>query len=75
MQYRVRDVMTIPFKAYRKKPIIVKARLITEDETVHTLEGTMYGSAGLHYLVIGIKAERYFVRKDIFEASYELVEE
>ena len=60
------------WKLYRKKPLEIRAREMTEDFVVETLEGTMKGNAG-DYLIRGIKGEEYPCQKDIFEASYELV--
>ena len=40
-----------------------------------TLEGRMHGKAEQHYMVTGIKNESYFVRKDIFEETYELADD
>ena len=47
---------------------------IHEDFIVDTLEGQHRGHAG-DYLMEGIKGERYPCRKDIFEESYEWIEE
>ena len=58
-------------KLYRKRPLVVKARQLTADMDVDTLEGTMQGHAG-DYFVIGVKGEKYIVRQDIFEATYVL---
>ncbi|MFK8851313.1 hypothetical protein [Streptomyces sp. Ac-502] len=41
---------------------------------VPTLEGTMYAADG-DWIVKGVKGEFYPVKPDIFEATYELVEE
>ena len=62
-------------RKYVKKPIIIKAFLLKQDMIVDTLEGRMYGKANKHYMVTGIKNESYFVRADIFESTYELVED
>ena len=67
--------MTHKFKRYRKKPLHVMAYLLIKDQAVHTPEGTMQGTAGEHYMVIGTADEPYIVKKDIFEHVYELVEE
>ena len=57
-------------KIYVKRPIKVFARQMDRDFIVNTLEGLMRGKAG-DYLVLGIKGERYPVRKDIFEETYD----
>lgn len=56
-------------KKYVKKPIPIQAVQIHEPFVVDTLEGRHTGNAG-DYLVIGIRGERYPVKKDIFEESY-----
>ena len=47
---------------------------IEEDFVVNTWEGQMNGKAG-DYLMQGIKGERYICKKEIFEESYEWLEE
>ena len=74
MQYRVRDMTPTKFKRYRKKPLHVMAYLLTKNQAVITPEGTMQGTAGNDYLVIGTANESYIVKKDIFEHVYELAE-
>ena len=54
---------------------MINAFLLKRDMVYDTLEGRMYGNAEKHYMVTGIKNESYFVRKDIFEETYELVED
>ena len=69
------DLTTIAIKNLRKfvkKPIPIQAIQINEPFTVDTLEGRHTGNAG-DYLVIGIRGERYPVKKDIFEESYDEV--
>jgi len=59
---------------YVKKPIPVKAVQMPEDFEVETLEGPMQGKAG-DYLLIGIKGEMYPCDREIFEETYQLLEE
>ena len=59
-------------RQFVKKPIPIRAMSISEPFTVDTLEGRHTGNAG-DYLVIGIHGERYPVKKDIFEESYEAI--
>ena len=40
---------------------------------IKTLEGWYEVQVGKHYIVTGIKGERYPVEKEIFEETYELV--
>lgn len=66
-------VITMKFATYRKKPVEVRAVLLNHDVEIDTLEGKMKGFAKQHYLVIGIEGEKYCVRKDIFEKTYERI--
>lgn len=58
---------------YVKKPVPVRARQIKRAMKVETLEGTFHGRKG-DYLVVGVRGEKYIVRRDIFEETYELVQ-
>lgn len=55
-----------PWKALIGRPHIVV--------TIHTLEGDMRATDG-DYIIKGIKGEFYPCRKDIFEETYEIVDE
>ena len=57
---------------YVKKPVPVRARQIGRAMKVETLEGTSRGRKG-DYLVVGVRGEKYIVRRDIFEETYEPV--
>lgn len=61
-------------RAYRKRPVVIRARRIPEPFTVETLAGTMQGKAG-DWLVTGVKGEQYPVDDEIFRATYELADE
>ena len=56
-----------------KKTATVKAVQIGEFFAVATLEGFMHGDAG-DYLCEGIEGEKWPVKKEIFEKTYEVVE-
>lgn len=68
---------------YRKKPIVVEAKLFeigyipktNRRPAIKTLEGWYEVEVGKHYIVTGVKGERYPVEKEIFEETYELIEE
>lgn len=60
-------------KQYRKKPIIIQAIQVFDDFIVSTKEGEMHGKEG-DYLIQGIKGELYPCAKEIFEETYEWVE-
>jgi len=57
---------------YRKRPVVVLAERLERRTEIETLEGTMVGEPG-DWLVIGVAGERYPVKPDIFEQTYELV--
>lgn len=59
---------------YRKKPVVIEAIQISRPMTVETLEGVMKGNVG-DWLITGVKGEQYFCKPDIFEMTYEAVEE
>lgn len=51
-----------------------KILVVGDELLIHTLEGTMTASLG-DYVICGIKGEIYPCKPDIFDKSYELVEE
>lgn len=59
---------------YRKKPIVIEAHVTNVDLDIETLEGVMHASAG-DYIITGVHGEQYPCKPDIFEETYELVEE
>jgi hypothetical protein len=58
---------------YRKKPVIIEAEQTSTQQMIDTLEGVMVASPG-DWIVTGVKGERYPVKPDIFEMTYETVE-
>lgn len=64
------------WKKCRKKPVEVHFREVKpEGETIQTLEGKLHASPDEHYIIRGVNGEVYPIRKEIFEATYEVVEE
>lgn len=61
-------------KKYRKKPVVIEAYQTDKVMYIETLEGTMKADAG-DYIITGIKGDQYPCKPDIFEQTYELVEE
>jgi hypothetical protein len=60
---------------YRKKPVVIDAILNTGPPvTIKTLEGTMIAETG-DWIIMGVKGERYPCKPDIFDMTYEAVEE
>lgn len=59
---------------YRKRPVVIDAVRLTRRVTIHTLEGDMVGEPG-DWLITGVKGERYPCKDDVFQATYEPVDE
>jgi len=59
---------------FRKKPIVIEAERNDTGEPIciKTLEGEMLAMPG-DWIITGIKGERYPCKPDIFEKTYELV--
>lgn len=58
----------------RKKPVVIKAYQTDKEIIIHTLEGDMTASIG-DYIITGVNGEKYPCKLDIFEKTYEPVEE
>lgn len=59
---------------YRKKPVIIEAYQTDKELDIDTLEGVMHASVG-DYIITGVHGEHYPCKPDIFEETYEKVEE
>lgn len=59
---------------YRKKPVIIEAYQTDKEMIIHTLEGDMKASIS-DYIITGVNGEKYPCKPDIFNATYEKVEE
>jgi len=59
---------------FRKRPIIIEAEEAKTEKTIHTLEGDMVANKG-DWIVTGINGEKYPVKSDIFEKTYEKISE
>ena len=59
---------------YKKKPVVVEAYQVDEEIVIDTLEGKMKASPG-DWIVKGVNGEIYPVKPDIFEKTYELVDD
>lgn len=57
---------------YRKRPVEVHAYQTDKEMDIDTLEGKMHASKG-DWIVTGTKGEKYPVKPDIFEETYEPV--
>ena len=61
-------------RKYRKKPVIIEAYQTDKEMIINTLEGEMKASIG-DYIITGVQGEQYPCKPDIFEKTYELVED
>ena len=61
-------------KEYRKRPIVVSAYQTEEEIEIETLEGKMTASPG-DYIITGINGEQYPCKQEIFEKTYDLVDD
>ena len=59
---------------FRKRPVVIEAVQLTRRVQVETLEGTMTGNPG-DWLITGVNGEQYPCKDDIFQRTYESVEE
>ncbi len=68
------------WKKCKKKPIVVEYREVEEpNEKIHTLEnekeGTLVAYPDKDYIIRGTEGEIYPIKKQIFEKSYDIIEE
>ena len=66
--------MNTNVKKYRKKPVVIEAYQTDKEIVIHTLEGDMIASVG-DYIITGVNVEQYPCKPDIFEKTYESVED
>lgn len=59
---------------YRKRPVVIDAHKTQERMEIITLEGTMVAEPG-DWIITGVVGETYPCKNDIFEKTYEKVEE
>jgi len=84
------ECMGKPWKVWRKarkKPVVVEFRepepngehfdgeKWVKAEFINTLEGTLVAVLGRDYVIRGVNGELYPIRKDIFNQTYEVIEE
>ncbi len=61
-------------KKFRKKPVVIEAYQTLYRQEIETLEGIMVANPG-DWIITGVKGEQYPCRPDIFDQTYELVED
>lgn len=66
--------MQTQVRKYRKRPVIVEAYKTDKVVIIHTLEGDMKADVG-DFIITGVSGEKYPCKPDIFEKTYELVED
>ena len=60
------------FKKYRKIPVTIEAYQTNKEMEIETLEGTMKANKG-DWIIKGVKGELYPCKPDVFEMTYEKV--
>lgn len=58
---------------FRKKPVVISAERASEPTDIPTLEGTMRADPG-DWIITGVNGERYPCKPDIFQKTYEPVD-
>lgn len=59
---------------YRKKPVVIDAVRTDVELDIYTLEGVMHADVG-DYIITGVRGEQYPCKPDIFDDTYEKVDE
>ena len=59
---------------FRKKPVVIEAYQTDKELDIPTLEGIMHASIG-DWIITGVHGEQYPCKPDVFEETYERVEE
>lgn len=68
------EIPTNRFVKVRKLPVVVKAKRCNCTQQITTLEGVMTANPG-DIIIEGVNGERYPCKPDIFDQTYESVEE
>ena len=59
---------------FRKKPVIVEAYQTDTEVIIQTLEGSLKAEPG-DWIITGVSGEQYPCKPDIFEKTYEKVDD
>ena len=59
---------------FQKKRIVVEAYQTEKEVDIQTLEGVMHASVG-DWIITGVNGEQYPCKPDIFEKTYEPVDD
>lgn len=57
---------------FRKKPIVIEAYQTQTEQVIQTLEGPLRAAPG-DWIITGIRGEQYPCKPDVFEKTYEHV--
>jgi len=82
-------MIEVKWKKARKKPVIIEYREVIPNsiifygealgeipvERIQTIEGELTAFPGEDYIIRGIQGELYPIKKEIFEKTYERMEE
>ncbi|MDC9210255.1 hypothetical protein PSL93_20415 [Clostridioides difficile] len=61
-------------KKFRKKPVVIEAYQTDIEFIIQTLEGPLKASIG-YWIITGGRGEQYPCKPDIFEKTYEAVDD
>lgn len=64
---------TNDWRQYRKRPVVIDAKPVTQRVEIETREGTVVAEPG-DMLIVGVDGEVYPCDRDIFKRTYEEVE-
>ena len=59
---------------FRKRPVVIEAYQTGIEMDIHTLEGIMHADVG-DWIITGIHGEQYPCKPDIFDKTYEPVDQ
>jgi hypothetical protein len=62
------------WKKARKKPIVIEFREVKRKEIINTREGQQTAFPEQDFIIKGVEGEEYPIKKDIFEKTYEVIE-
>lgn len=64
----------VQFQKFRKIPVVIEAYQTNVEMEIETLEGVMKADKG-DWIIRGVKGELYPCKPDVFEMTYEKVED
>ena len=59
---------------FRKKPVVIEAYQTDKEMMIETLEGPLHASVG-DWIITGVRGEKYPCKPDVFEKTYERVDD